>query len=163
MNKNLAQSYKAAAVTTASPAQVVLMLYDGALRFMHQAEVGLNETNPRVRNELVNNNLIKAQKIITELQSSLDMKVPGEFPKKMFQLYEFMNWQLQQANIEKRVEPIKIVEDLLRKIRDSWDEMLRKLQREGASATTASSADASINIPAMPAAPLKPGSLNASA
>jgi flagellar protein FliS len=124
MNK-VTKSYKSSAVNTASPGQLVLMLFDGALKFIEQARVGTHLENFRERNEVVNNNLIKAQNILSELQTSLDMKVPGDFSKTMFALYDYMIRQLQEANMQKTEEPIKVVARLLRDIRDAWEEMLR--------------------------------------
>ena len=146
MNTQLAKSYKSSSIETATPGQLVLMLYDGALRFMTQAEQGLHETNVRVRNETVNNNLIKAQNILAELQNSLDMKVPGDFPKTMWGLYDFMMRQLQQANMQKSAEPIKTVKKMLKDIRDAWDEMLKKLSKESAEAAAAAAAAAPAEV-----------------
>lgn len=143
MNPNLAKSYKNSSVNTASPGQLVLMLYDGALKFLALAEQGLQDNNPRSRNEAVNNNLIKAQNILAELQSSLDMKVPGDFAKTMFGLYDFMIRQLQQANIKKTAEPIQTVQKMLKDIRDAWEEMLKKTAAEAA-ATAAAAANAPV-------------------
>ncbi len=123
---NIAKSYKNTAVETASPGQLILMLYDGALKFLQLAEGGFEQTSPRLRNEQIHNNLIKVQNILAELQRSLDMKVGGDFSKNMFQLYDFMIRQLQQANIKKDREPIKIVGGMLKDIRDAWAEMLQK-------------------------------------
>ena len=74
----IAKSYKAQSVQTASPGKLVLMLFDGYLRFTTAAKRAFDETDFTKRNEGVNNNLIRAQNIVTELQSSLDMSVPGE-------------------------------------------------------------------------------------
>lgn len=139
MNANLAKSYKSSSVHTANPGQLVLMLYDGALKFMSLAEQGMESSDPRVRNESMNNNLIKAQNILAELQSSLDMKVPGDFAKTMFGLYDFMIRQLQEANIKKTVGPIKTVQRMLKDIRDAWEEMLKKMAKENAEAAAAAS------------------------
>ena len=76
----IARSYKAQSVQTASPGKLVLMLFDGYLRFTTAARRSFEETDFTKRNEGVNNNLIRAQNIVTELQSSLDMSVPGELP-----------------------------------------------------------------------------------
>ena len=99
------KSYTAQAIETASPGKLVLMLFDGALRFMNAAREGFNEENFMKRNELINNNLIKAQNIVAELQSSLDMDVPGELPGTLYKLYDFVYYQLQQANLKKRLNP----------------------------------------------------------
>ena len=116
VNQKFAKSYKTNSVETASPGKLVLMLYDGALRFMHAAKRGFELENFTRKNEEVNNNLIKAQNIITELQSSLDLGVPGELPETLY--------RLQQANINKDPEPIKLAETTIQELRDAWAEML---------------------------------------
>ena len=72
----IARSYKAQSVQTASPGKLVLMLFDGCLRFTAAARKAFDEEEFTKRNEDINNNLIRAQNIVTELQSSLDMSVP---------------------------------------------------------------------------------------
>ena len=61
------------------------MLYDGAVRFLHQAKEGFAEKNI----EKQHNNITKVQNIITEFESTLDMEAGGEFAKNLFNLYEF--------------------------------------------------------------------------
>lgn len=124
--QQLAANYKKDAVQTASPGRLVLMLYDGALKFLNHAQEGFKMDKLPDRNEIINNNLIKTQNILSELQSSLDMNVAGEFPRTMFRLYDFMIRQLQQANIRKDPEPVSVVWRLLKDLRDGWDDMLRK-------------------------------------
>lgn len=122
----LARSYKSVAITTATPGQLVLMLFDGALRFLATATRGFHEESIAVRNEQIHNNLVKAQKILRELQCSLDLKVGGEFATTMFALYEFMIEQLQTANMAKDAAPIGVVERLLGEIRGAWAQMLEQ-------------------------------------
>jgi flagellar protein FliS len=122
----LVKSYKSVAVTTATPGQLVLMLFDGALRFMAAAERGFEEEDLLRRNEAIHNNIIRAQNILLELQYSLDLRVEGGFPQRMFALYDFMQFQLNQANIKKEVPPIRIVSGMLGEIRDAWAQMLEK-------------------------------------
>jgi len=122
----LAKSYKSVAVTTATPGQLVLMLFDGALRFMAAAENGFSLEDFMQRNETIHNNIVKTQNILRELQCSLDMSVGGDFAQRMFALYEFMISQLQEANLKKESTPISTVSRLLGDIRDAWAEMLEK-------------------------------------
>jgi flagellar protein FliS len=112
------------AVATATPGQLVLMLFDGALRSTAIALNGFHEQDVARRNEQIHNNIVKAQEILRELQVSLDMKVPGGFPQRMWALYDFYIEQLQQANTRKDPEPIRVVERLLGTIRDAWAQML---------------------------------------
>jgi flagellar protein FliS len=138
MNRNQqANSYKNSAIKTASPGQIILMLYDGALKFMQQAEDGFAMENLRERNETINNHLIKAQNVLAELQSSLDMKTGGKFSETMSNIYDFMIRQLQDANLNKNAAPIKIVRKLLKEIRDAWEEMLKKNSSEAAATAKA--------------------------
>lgn len=120
----LAKSYRAAAIASATPGQLILMLFDGALRSMAIALNSFEEPDPIRRNEQIHNRLMNAHNILLELQTSLDLKVPGDFPRRMWALYDFMMNQLRQANMRKDPEPIRVVERLLRKIRDAWAEML---------------------------------------
>jgi len=89
-----ARCYQAAAVKTAPPGQLILMLFDGALRFMATAAAGFQEPEPAKRIEKIHLNLIKAQNILRELQACLDLEKGGEFSERMFALYEFMIAQI---------------------------------------------------------------------
>ena len=80
----VAKSYKAQSVQTASPGKLVLMLFDGCLRFTLAAKRAFDEEEFTKKNEDINNNLIRAQNIVTELQSSLDMSVPGDLPGTLY-------------------------------------------------------------------------------
>jgi len=130
--QQFARSYRSVAIATATPAQLILMLFDGALRFQAIALKGFEEPDLIRRNEIVHNNILKSQNIIRELQYSLDMKVPGGFSQRMWALYDFMFRQLQQANINKNPEPIRVVERLLRTIRDAWSQMLERSSTQAA-------------------------------
>lgn len=121
-----ARAYKSVAVTTATPGQLVLMLFDGALRFLSAALHGFEMEGVGQRIEQINNNTIKTQKILRELQCSLDLKVGGEFAQRMYALYDFMIEQLIRANLAKDPEPIRLVETLLGEIRDAWAQMLEQ-------------------------------------
>lgn len=117
-------SYRTLAVETAGPGRLILMLFDGALRFLNAAETGFEQEDLRERNEAINNNLIRVQNIVTELQRSLDLEQGGEFARNMYALYDFMMTQIMEANIKKQIEPIRTVSRLLGDIREAWQEML---------------------------------------
>jgi len=122
-----ARTYRANAVLTASPGQLVLMLYDGALRSLGLARAALerNDDDPR-RLEVVNTQLIKAQAIIGELQDTLNHEAGGEFAATMHRLYDYYNRRLLEANLRKQAAPVAEVERLLREVRDAWADMLHK-------------------------------------
>ncbi len=111
---------------TASPGKIILMLFDGALKFIATAKVGFGEADARIRNETINNNVVKARNIVLELQASLDRSVGGEFAQKMFELYDYMYAKLNEANVKKELNPLEDVESKLMVIRDAWNEMLTK-------------------------------------
>jgi len=122
-----AKTYQTQSVLTASPGRLVLMLYDGALRFVQQANAGFDmpEDDPR-RIEIINRNLLKAQAIIDELQDTLNKGAGGEFAVTMDRLYDYHRTQLIQANVSKNRALVVPVEKFLEEIRDAWAEMLRK-------------------------------------
>lgn len=123
--KGYARAYQSQSVLTASPGQLVLMLYDGALRFMDHARDALEspEETPK-RIERINTNLIRAQDILAELQASLNFEA-GDYAKNLDRLYDYYTRRLFEANLKKKVAPVIEVQALVRQLRDGWAEMLR--------------------------------------
>jgi flagellar protein FliS len=122
-----ARTYRANSVLTASPGQLVLMLYDGALRCLALTREAFSRpAEDMTRIAAINGQLIKAQAIITELQGTLNHQAGGEFARQMESLYEYYNRRLVEANLRKRVEPVIEVERLLTEVRNAWSEMLGK-------------------------------------
>jgi flagellar protein FliS len=121
-----ARAYQAQSILTASPGQLVLLMYDGALRFMNQARAGfaLPEDTPR-RIESIHTALLRAQAVITELRANLDHAAGGEHATNLDRLYEYHLRRLFEANLRKEEAPLIEVEGLVRVLRDSWAEMLR--------------------------------------
>ncbi len=130
--------YRKTATTTASPGELVLMLFDGALRFMAAAEIGFQEENFARRNEQIHNNILRAQAIITELQATLNMEKGGEFSENLYRLYDFMQNQLNQANREKNIDKIKVVVGFVQDIREAWAQMLLQTATEQATVSVES-------------------------
>jgi flagellar protein FliS len=122
-----AQTYRSAAVLTASPGQLVLMLYDGVLKALAITRDAFAHpvTDPR-RFETINHQLLKAQMIIAELQGGLNLEAGGEFAATLNRLYDYHNRRLLEANLRKQVGPVVEVERLVRELRDAWAEMLCK-------------------------------------
>jgi len=120
-----ARTYRANAILTASPGQLVLMLYDGVLKSLALAQEAFKQPadDPR-RIETINHHLLKAQSIISELQSGLNLEAGGDFALTMHRLYDYHNRRLLEANLRKKVEPVLEVERLVREIRDAWAQML---------------------------------------
>jgi len=118
-NLTAQNAYKQNSVTTASPGDLTLMLYNGCLKFLNKAKHAIQEKNVEEKNT----NLIKAQAIISELMATLNMDI--EISKNMFALYEYMNHRLVGANIQNDVAIIEEVEGLMTEFRDTWKEVIR--------------------------------------
>ncbi len=125
MNPYLNQ-YKKAQVQTASPEQILIMLYDGAIRFLNQAKVHMQNKDI----EQSHTNIIKAQRIITEFMSSLDIELGGEMAQNLFNLYEYLHHRLVHANIKKDEEAIDEVLGHLRSLKNTWEEAIKIAAKE---------------------------------
>jgi flagellar protein FliS len=125
-------SYRQIATQTASPNQLVLMLYEGAIRFLERARMGFVAEDPLEYHQTVNNNILRAQAIINELNRCLDMAKGGEFSINMRRLYNYFDRRLQESNQRKDEEGIKEVIGRITVLRDAWAEMLKKQAGEEA-------------------------------
>lgn len=123
-----ARAYRSNSVLTASPGQLVLMLYDGALRSLAIAREGFAlPTDDMRRIAVINQQLIKTQNIISELQCTLNLEAgDGKFAREMDRLYDYYTRRLIEANLRKQIEPVIEVERLLTDVRNAWFEMLRQ-------------------------------------
>lgn len=119
MVNNAAVAYGARKVETASPAELVLMLYEGAIKFCNIA-IGAIEKKDY---EKANTNIQKARRIIVELQTTLDhkYKVAEDFDV----IYDYIFKILVQANIKKDPEILEEALKQLRDLRDAWKEIMR--------------------------------------
>ena len=112
-------------VEGATKGKLVLLLYDGAIKFMRVATKAIEENNIQE----AHNNIMKAQNIIYELMSTLNMDV-GDISRNLMRLYDFMIWQLIEANKEKSKEKVDNVIKLMSSLREAWREVVQK--EEGA-------------------------------
>ena len=112
-------AYKQNSVTTASPGELTLMLYNGCLKFLTLAKKAMLDKDIQTKNT----NLQKAQAIITELMVTLDMNVP--ISKEIQPLYDYMNRRLLEANIKNDPAIIDEVAGLVTEFRDTWKEVIR--------------------------------------
>lgn len=108
--------YRKGAINGASPLQLVIMLYDGALKHMEAGKHAIETRDLKNQNE----QLQKAQKIVMELMSCLDMKQGGEIAKNLLALYTYILNQLVTANIEDKIEPVNRSMQILSDLRESW-------------------------------------------
>ena len=117
--KNPFDQYKETEVITANQGKLIVMLYDGAIKFLNLA---IENMEPKTYDE-VNTNILKAADIITELLLSLNMKEGGEVSNNLFNLYMYFKKRLLEANIEKDPEIIKQVVLHLKDLRQAWDKI----------------------------------------
>lgn len=112
--------YQDMKVQTASPAQIMIMLYDGAIRFSLQAKKKIEEKDYEGKGILIS----KTQAIIDELMNSLDFNIAPELCAQLQQLYIYINERLSDANIKLNPEAIEEVVGLLNTLRDGWKQAL---------------------------------------
>ncbi|MBL6842907.1 MAG: flagellar export chaperone FliS [Verrucomicrobiae bacterium] len=124
MLRNPLQSYKTISLETAPPGQLVLMLFDGAIKFLERAKLGFGIEDPVEMNETVHNNITRAQDIINELNSTLDMDQGGEVAVVLRDLYVYLDNRLFESNIRKELEGVQEVIDRLSTVQAGWSEML---------------------------------------
>jgi flagellar secretion chaperone FliS len=133
LRPNKYQAYQSGAVFTASPAQLVLMLFEGTIKFLNIALEGFKREDPLEFNLTIHQNIQKAQAIIRELRACLDPEKGREFADRMTALYDYFDRRLQEANLKKVREPVEEVNRHLEVLRDAWKEMMQKQSAEAAS------------------------------
>lgn len=119
MTNNAASAYQNSAIQTASPAELTLMLYEGAIKFCNIALMALEKKDYNK----VNENLKKAQRIITEFRVTLDHKYPvwEDFDR----VYDYIYRRLVEGNIRKDKEIIEDALKYIREMRDTWKEVMK--------------------------------------
>ncbi|MDU8673300.1 flagellar export chaperone FliS [Paenibacillus sp. SEL3] len=108
------EKYKQSSVQTSTPGQLIIMLYDGAIRFVKAGLDGISSNDIAKANI----NLGKAQSIISELMSTLNYSY--DISKNLYALYEYMNYLLIQTNIKKKIESGEEVLGYLQELRETW-------------------------------------------
>lgn len=114
-----AKQYKRKQIESSTPVQLVILLYDGAIEMINRAVVVIEE-KPDDWIEKFHNHLVTAQNIITELTVSLNMERGGDLANNLYRLYEYINHQLVNANVEKDVKHLSEVKGLLQTLKDGW-------------------------------------------
>jgi len=109
-------AYQDSAVTTQSKGRLIVLLYDGAIKFMKLAIRELEANNYEAKGKYIN----KAQDIINELNAVLDMNAGGEIATNLRKLYCFMNNRLSEANIKHDSKMIREVIELMEELNQSW-------------------------------------------
>lgn len=122
MNQNPYQQYKKTQVDTANQGKLIVMLYDGAIKFLNRAI----ELMPEKKIEEIHKNIVKVQEIVGELMTSLNMEA-GDISNNLLSIYMYIHKRLTEANIKKEVEPLEEVKKYLVELRDAWEEAAKKV------------------------------------
>jgi flagellar protein FliS len=128
MNPNAAQNYLRAKVMTATPEQLQMMLFDGALRFGEQGRAALQAKKFDESFEAIT----RVQKIVMELRCSLKRELYPELCDKLAGIYTYVYKKLIEANVEHKVESLEEAVKLLKFQRETWAMLLEKLAKDKA-------------------------------
>ena len=127
--KSAAGKYKTQSVQSASPEKILLMLYEGAIRFMKQAVISIEKKDIAGRGV----NIGRAFDIVNELNNTLNHEVGGEISKNLEQLYMFVTDQLTKANATGDRRPLEDGIKVLETLYSGWVDAMEKIKRgEGA-------------------------------
>jgi len=125
MTAAMANVYKSNSINTASPAELTLMLYDGAIKFCNIA-MGAIESGDVAK---AHTNIVKAENIITEFRSTLDFKYP--VAQDFERVYDWIYRRLVEANMHKDAEVLEDATRLIREMRDTWKEVMKLSRSTG--------------------------------
>ncbi len=119
------QQYEKSKILTASPAELTLMLYEGAIKFCNIAIMAIEKQDV----EKAHINIIKVERIIDEFQATLNFKYP--VANDFNEVYKYLNQRLLDANMTKDIEILEEVLKHLRTMRDTWKEVMRLAKVDG--------------------------------
>ncbi|MBM4764133.1 flagellar export chaperone FliS [Bacillus sp. B15-48] len=122
MYSNPNEIYQRNQVTTAKPEELTLMLYNGAIKFLHQAKQAIEKKDYQKAHTAI----VKTQDIVTELMVTLNMDI--SLSNSLYNLYDFMKQKLVEANIAKDSHMLDEVESMFVELRNSWAEAIKSLK-----------------------------------
>lgn len=121
------KNYQKTQVTTASKEKILLMLYEGAIRFTKHAIVAMEEKKIAEKGKYIS----KATAILSELMATLDFKVGGPLAIELENLYIFMIDKLIEGNIKNDTECLRSVENILRTLYVAWQDVVENPRPDG--------------------------------
>ena len=127
---NAVSAYKETRIKTASQGQLIIMLYDEAIKNLNHG-IELLEMNSKGKKdpgriENINKSILKAQEIVTELTVSLDFEQGGEIAKNLFSLYTWFNQELLEGNIKQDLNRLTAVRKQIIELRSAWSEVIAR-------------------------------------
>jgi flagellar protein FliS len=131
---NALSAYRETRIRTASQGQLIVLLYDEAVKQLDRGLELLNLNSQGKKNpgriEVISKAILKAQEIITELMVSLDFDQGGDIAKNLFSLYTWFNQELLESNVKQDPRRITIVRNMLHELRGAWGEAAAKTSTE---------------------------------
>lgn len=124
----MAATYKNQQILTSSPEQLTLMLYNGAIRFIDESMIALDQKDLQKSH----NTNMRAQDIVREFMATLDMSY--EIAKGYYQLYDYVEYRLIQANMKKDKSQLEDAKQILIELRDAWAEAMKLARNAQATA-----------------------------
>jgi flagellar protein FliS len=118
--------YQQNQVMLSSPGEILLALYDGAIRFSRQARIAIENRDPAVKGEKIGS----VMAILAELTATLDHKQAPDLCKQLEMLYDYLLERLQEASMNMAIEPLDEVIVHLEKLRETWGEAVRITENE---------------------------------
>ena len=115
-------AYKSTEISTASQGKLIVMMYEGSIRFL---KIAMDNLSLKTY-DIANNHIIKAQDIITELMLSLNMEEGGEISQNLFNIYAYMKKRLLERNMSKDRHVLAEVVKLLERLKGAWEEVAAK-------------------------------------
>ncbi len=122
MNHEATKNYQKVQVESASPEKLVLMLYDGAVRKLGTAETSFQSGDFETFHE----NVVRVQKILTELLGALDTSKGGDLAENLERLYDYMLRQLSLSIVRRNLEQVTEVKNLLGELREGWQGVVQQ-------------------------------------
>lgn len=136
---NVLSAYRETRVKTASQGQLIIMLYDEAIKQLDKGLDLLTKNSNGKRDpgkiEQIGKTILKTQGIINELMVSLDFDQGGDIAKNLFSLYTWFNQELLQANIGQDMRRLTIVRNMINELRGAWSEIVAKNNPDSAGNT----------------------------
>lgn len=124
--KNAYQKYKNTSIQSASREKLLLMMYEGAIKFLKKAIVAAEQKNIADRGTYIG----RVYDIILELNNTLDHRVGGDISKNLEQLYMFITEQLTKANISGDPQPLRNSLKILETLHEGWERAIEQLKKE---------------------------------
>lgn len=120
-----ASQYKKTSIETATKPQILILLYEAAIRHIRRAQTAIDEKKTAEKGIAIG----KAHDIVNELMTSLDFNIGGEVAKELERLYNYVIEKLMEANFQNKRESLESCQKILENLLDGWKQAVVKLER----------------------------------